>query len=88
MREKLSTAIKSPGWYDDCKGRIQREKFSMIEFVQLILAPSLSALIWQKKTATANYFFFFTIYPIYFFWPVAENLYYVPFPWRRQDTVI
>lgn len=41
-----------------------------------------------EENSDSKLFFFFTIYPIYFFWPVAENLYYVPFPWRRQDTVI
>lgn len=59
--------LKSPGWHEDCRGH--KEKFSMIEFVQIIRAPFHIALIWQKKTGTANClgFFLFFFYPIFLF---------------------
>lgn len=40
----------------------------------------------EENSDSQLFFFYFFIYSIYFFWPVAENSYYVPFPWR--DTVI
>lgn len=73
-----STVIKNPGWCDDCKGRIKEENFSMIEFEQFILAPSLSALIRWKKTATATNCLSDLkkkMYPIYFFSSLMQKIY-------------
>lgn len=69
---------------------MQKEKLSVIEFEPLIFSSMSESFDLAEENSERKQlflFFFVFIYPIYF-WPDAENLYYVPFPWRRQDTVI